>query len=547
MTIRSSDSSKPTLNHRPPTIFIKQDFHELGIKFSFVSTTLRHLKGYSNDQYNSLMTLLKSAQKITKFNRVLIDPPKKISADDSINILKDEQRAEKFLLTRIRGNTLDLRELRLTWAVFQKEEERSPIAPSHKISPSSVPVKSVTRPEILKPRAREILTPDRLLNPKALNPEHPYPETLEEYNETLHFITGNGKFGKFPGDEEALSHLEYFWSPKLRREGVRTYFFNRGGYDFTAVVFNPKLHARQFKNRLIFDGDLVSQAATYGAIKKVGCSYDRTSYYEDRLFTSDSVAFIYYEGMPVSFAAVTNYKTKFADRHLSYAFIHFVMTLGKFQGMGLTSYIVREILSSMYYHNIWRQIWWRQGKNLFIDKKGNLKNQVFTMWVLCHTGRIPAAHQFLTSFKVFDPRIEQSQEIVETVVKDADQKISGDRGERQLYPVAPYAWCDEGAYPPKNRYLVGPDKEVDIPKREQRLSTYPIVMGILGGTGSKNDKKKIKSGKEGLKNGNSGYFVGLLNLGRIEAAKRKERQKRGGGPLEQFGDSIRGRILKRVR
>jgi|GEM_PF-6231653 len=388
----------------------------------------------------------------------------------------------------------------------------------------------LSNPFILIRETSLLLTPGYLFD--ARKNGNNYPKSPEEYAELIGKLVDDR--GVFPGDSEPLTKYGTF-SPRVRGTSHRT--LRRKGEKFKIEIFSPFLHARGRENRLIFDADLVAQMASFDAYGTPGVSYDRENYYQRRLFNAEMVPFVRKDGWPVSFAAMQGYEASINGRELYYAFIHFVMTLGKFQGFGLTSYSVREGVSSLYYSNIWDN----KKANLIYNANGELENRRFHMWVAAHSGRLPAFYAFVKGFAGVDPAWAP---IAETLFRDVHQRITP-ADELRARPQPDFMGAvkinggefplalDPGVYPPHARYPVNrgvvdmPQSELSLPAaiRERWLET-------IGGYG-------------GLADGNGLYFAGVLNYGRIREAKRREQRRQGGSALKRLGERVRRRMVDR--
>jgi hypothetical protein len=510
-----------------PFDIIRTELSERGIVLGrcLDRAILNNLSGYSRVQYRGVLSILDAAQKIAFFDKI------KVPSASALKDIRDADfskmaAAPQFIKQLFSGRTLDLRGLALEWLMFKKDrgeeiaKEPVKMLPGGQISETTASPKINTLPAV--PKASDFLTGDLMFNPHA-----PCPESPRVYREMIRKITSER--GIFPGDHDAPPP-GYIVHPGLK--GVKTYTLVRKGNVFTAQFFNPSEHALGIKNHLVFLFDLTTQMATWGAYGIRGCTYDRLAYCERRYFASDTVGIILFEGMPVSFAAVTQFETLVNDHPLKYVFIHVVMTVNgindlSFQRMGLTSYLIREIGSSLFYQNAWRN----EGKNPHLSENGDLVNERFRVWAAAHSIRASVYHAFSTSFQMAPPEMKEPDIVRRAVAESADQKITGDRHGRVLRPVSADVFRDEGIYPPHNRYPTGADGKVIIPDTERRLSTYPRWYSLAGGD-------------EGLRNGDSLYIVGEITFDKIRAAKKREKQREGGGIFERAGDWVRGQAVK---
>ena len=374
-----------------------------------------------------------------------------------------------------------------------------------------------------------LLTGNRLFNPAA---GFAYPQSEAEYHQLIsRLVDGNGRFS---GDAKSLT-LGGTFSRKQR--GMSHFSLKRREKRFQVEVLSPRLHAQEVKHRLIFDADLVSQSASYDAYGTAGVSYDKENYYVRRLFNAEKVVFIRFNGWPVSFAAMQGYQMSYEGRDLYYAFIHFAMTHGLYQRYGLTSYAIREGISSLLYTNAWRN-----RPNLMLDAKGQLKDYRFRMWVAAHSGRFTPFYAFARGFAGIDPAWDP---IAQAIFRDVHKRITPPeelvdrpdpvaRGAVQVnggkFPLA----LDDGVYPLHTRYPVK-NGVVEFPVSEVDLhsSMQEVWLREIGG-------------QEGVAGGNGLYFGGIVNLGRIREAKKREKQReREVGNLEMTGDKVRGWLVKR--
>lgn len=516
-----------------PFSVIGTDFIKLGVKFRPVIDfrALNTLSRYPHAQYRDLLALVGEAKKVFYFNRVR--PAEAISiADLDLSRVTAEK---KFLMRLSCESILDLRGLKTKWNNYLKEQDleralligqkirsADPKPHSQRTGPS-VPA---PLPIIFKPEARKVLTEKGLLNPKALNLDHPYPANPNEFELLTRHITDPE--GKFQGGRAILS-VEEFARELSRMRGARVYNLQKPD-NLTAVFFDPEIHALPYFDWLIFAADLVSQKATYDAFegKKIGCSYDWQTYYVDRVFRADWAGFAFYGNMPISFATASSFETTFNGVPLVYAFLHFTMTLRDFGNKGIGSYLASDLLTSIYL----RTLLWNRGKNLIIGEDGKVRKQLPYMWVCAHTGRIAAGQTIISSFDVDSPIIARSQAVVETIVGDADRRINGEGRQGGLQKVTPFAWRDKGIYPPENRYLV--DDKIFVPEWEKGLRLYPMILDILGG-------------EQGLANGNGAFYCGLMTPAAVLARWKKNKAKiKAGGSIGQLLEWGRGALLSKL-
>ena len=384
-------------------------------------------------------------------------------------------------------------------------------------------------PEILIPDASVKLTDDFLFNPEG---GLGYPRDPKEYQELLARIVDEK--GVFPGDSDGLKGKGTF-SPAAK--GVSHYSLKRGGVKFQVEIFSPARHAPELENRLIFDADLVSQGASFDAYGTPGVSYDRQSYYKDRLYNAEKVVFIRYNGWPVSFAAMQGYQMSFEGKDLYYAFIHFVMTRGRFQTYGLTSYSIREGMSDLFYWDVRRNL-----PNLMFNEKGQLKDYRWRMWAAAHSGRFAPFYAFVKGFRGIDP---SSDPVAQAIFQDVHNRITPNeelvrrgrpeaRGVVQVnggkFPIA----VDHEVYPPHTRYPVR-SGSVAFPLREKNLpgSIRETWLETIGG-------------EEGVMAGNGLYFGGLVTIRKIREAKKKEKLRDGKvGRADRAAGKLRNLLIRR--
>lgn len=379
-------------------------------------------------------------------------------------------------------------------------------------------------------RTKKLLTDNLLFDPQS---GAGYPRNADEYNALIAQIVDAA--GRFPGDSDALTPAGTY-APKM--PGVSHLTLKRKGKEFQVEILAPSLHAQGVKNRLIFDADLISQAASFESYGTAGVSYDRESYYVRRLFNAEIVPFIRLDGFPVSFAALQGFQTSFQEQELYYAFIHFTMTRGAVQGYGLTSYLVREGLSSLYYRDVWRN-----KPNLMIAGDGQVKDYRLRMWAFAHSGRFTPFYAFVKGLGGVG---EEQQPVADAIIGDVHQRITSpddqavrgkplSRGVIRVnggsFPIA----ADRQVYPANTRYPVKDGKvllsqsEIDLP-----TSIRQVWLDMLGG-------------EEGVAQGNGLYFGGLVTFGRIQDAKKREKEREGGGVMERTGNWLRQSIISRDR
>jgi len=414
--------------------------------------------------------------------------------------------------------------------------------------PKLEPVETTTTEELAQgvkpnsfviPRASKLLTDDLLYVPQD---GIPYPRNEDEFYGVLRHILDDK--GRFPGDSEPLIFnigKRPSFAPDVR--GVHRDGFRRKGVEFFTEDFTPSDHTRGKENGLIYVADLTSQQASFSSYNVVGCSYDRGPYYKDRFFASKRVPFVWQGGWPVSFAALNSNIANYEGKPLVYSFIHFVMTVGRFQQFGLTSYSVREAVSSLFLLNL---LPGKHVPNLVRGASGRLEDRRFTHWVAAHSGRLSAFHAFAQGFgSISDPL--KNVEVATAIINDADARITTtkDREQRHLIVQNPFVVAgktiitalDEGVYPRENRYpaeegrVVFPDSEVDLQRRLGQQDAFNLWLEKMGG-------------EQGVIAGNGLYFLGHLTPFVIGGARMREQGKEL-GPVWSLGDKLRGWAIKR--
>ena len=500
-----------------PRGYVSRRFLAMGIKLDFAAASI--LAGYQEKDYAAFCARLEKLPRPMPFTRIMFDRAEKIK-DFDFSALSDD-----FFTSQTRDFVLNLTNLRIRHSSYLQSRER--YSSSTTSGPVPIPEKPAVNiaPTVYIPKASKLLTDDRLFNPRS---GVPYPRCARDYHALVASLLDDQ--GRFPGDDEALTGAGTF-APSVK--GVTHLKLKRRGRVFDVEVIAPHLHCSGVRNRLIFDADLIAQGAALDAYGTAGVSYDREAYYVRRLFNADRVPFIRFEGWPVSFAAMQGYETAFQGENLYYAFIHFVMTRGVFQMYGLTSYSVREGMSSLFYADVWHD-----RPNLMIDAAGNLRDYRLRMWVFAHSGRFTPFYAFVKSFEGVDT---SAGPIAETVIADVHRRItpaddlSGRSGPEfkgivqtngAAFPIA----VDRRVYPEHTRYPVKGD-QVNFPQSELNLpsSIREVWLDAIGG-------------EKGVAEGNGIYFGGLVTLGKIRAAKKREEQREG-GRLERAGDWLRGRVV----
>ncbi|MDD4179987.1 MAG: hypothetical protein PHH14_08130, partial [Candidatus Margulisbacteria bacterium] len=395
--------------------------------------------------------------------------------------------------------------------------------------------------QILIPRAAKVLTEDLRFNPDhglGIFGASPYPRNASEFFQLLKMVLNAN--GKFNGDQQPLIE-NGFVSPRggsvVHRNLVRNH------RTFRSETFAPFRDTPDKKDGVIFLADLLSQIASWETYKLPGVMYDKELYYNNRFWHSEKVPFVWLGDQLVSFAAMQGYQSVFQDKKFSYAFIHFVMTLSEFQGYGLTSYSIREGMSSIFYSNIWHG-----QKGLIYDEQGQLSNRRFQMLALAHSGRFPTWYAFAKSFGGIN---EATAAVFRQMVEEMHNRITlpAERERRPIFCGAKEVInpeiarslklesfannhrlaiaLDPGVYPVATRYkaengeIVFSEREMSLP--EIYLKSWLALMG----------------GVEGVLAGNGLYFGGLVNLGKISAAKKNERMKGDSGWLENAGNQAR--------
>ena len=492
-------------------------FLRLGITLD--RETVKRLSCYSPESFHVFL------DRVTMFKSVKTFDEIKVDSFDHVKQVDFKALPDKFLKERMEANVLDLRDLEsklYLWKVrtFNHNNHHEAVEPETQ-RPETSAVTSL--PDFFMDNGKKVLTAKKLLDPAKLNPRNPYPTDPHGYAQMIECIKKEGGFG----DPREMEYIEYLLNNP--QSGLEVHRFERKGVELAAVFFDPKIHALQYFNWLIFIADFVSQAATYGAYKKIGCTYDRKTYYEDRIWQADRAGFVFYGDMPVSFASASCFDTEYKGVPFSYAFLHFTMTLGQFQGLGIGSYVATEMLTSMYMKALRRN----KLRNPVVDEKGRLRREFFSVWACAHTGRIPAGHTIITSLGTSGQKIENSAEIAEAVVKHADSMITpwGREG-RPLIQVTPFGWRDVGIYPPENRQIDSSGKAVISPE-ERKLKSFETILKILGG-------------EEGMEAGNGAFYAGLITPSLISARRQKNRSsiKMKSSSWELI-DRLRGKILAR--
>ncbi|MFA4966774.1 MAG: hypothetical protein WC624_00940 [Candidatus Margulisiibacteriota bacterium] len=369
-------------------------------------------------------------------------------------------------------------------------------------------------------RATRAANADVLTSDLLFRPELELPNSQIEYLEQIKKLVDEN--GVFEGDQRGVEMGGLYFPDRM--PGMEHHRLKRFGDIFDVEIFSPAVHGREIRNRIVFDTDLVVQRASYDAYMLPGVSYDRKQYYEDRILNSDRVVIIRRGGWPVSFASFSEYEMFYNGAPLSYAFIHFVMTIGQFQGWGLTTYSIKELLSSAYWKNAWRN----EGKNLSFDPETEkIENRRFEMWVCAHSGRATVFNTFKRAFQM----VNVSDRISQAIVLDAHGKITPTE-EINTRELDLNSFLDRGVYPPNTRYPQDSKGNVVIPASERQLATFPQWLELIGG-------------EQGLKDGNAIYLTGKLSYNDIRRSRKKEADKfSGGSAVEKFGDWIRGVIVR---
>jgi hypothetical protein len=521
LPLRKPLSGKPVR----PLETVAQDFFRLNINLG--RSAKKYLAGYPKEQYGSFLRLAARVRALTKFTTLFVDQAEKVRDIDF------DRLPVNFALEQIKQTSLDLSGLAQKLNAYRKRPQlaETPLPVEAGSAREAVErTETGSAPPVLIPGADKLLTANLLFNPQA---GIGYPRNAAEYQALIARLVDAA--GRFPGDSEALTPAGTY-APKM--PGVNHLTLNRKGKEFQVEILAPSLHAQGVKNRLIFDADLISQAASFESYGTAGVSYDRESYYVRRLFNAEIVPFIRQDGFPVSFAALQGFQTTFQDQELYYAFIHFTMTRGAVQGFGLTSYLVREGLSSLYYRDVWRN-----KPNLMITEDGKVKDYRLRMWAFAHSGRLTPFYAFVKGLGGVG---QEQQPVADTIIGDVHRRITAleeqsVRGEPRScgvvtvnggsFPIA----VDQQVYPSHVRYpvkdgqVIFPQSEIDLP-----TSIRQVWLNMLGG-------------EAGVTQGNGLYFGGLVTFGRIQDAKSREQQREGGGLLERTGDWLRRSIISRDR
>jgi hypothetical protein len=158
------------------------------------------------------------------------------------------------------------------------------------------------------------------------------------------------------------------------------------------------------------------------------------------------------------------------------------------------------------------------------------------MWVIAHSGRLPAFYSFIKGFggikKAWEPiagaifmdvhkRITPPQDLNRVFVFKGSVEVDD-----KLFAVA----VDEGVYPQNARYPIV-DGRVDFSPSEMALPSQ-IRKEWLSAIG----------GEQGIADGNGIYFAGNLTAGVIMAEKIRE-MRREGLIIERIGDNLRMWLL----
>lgn len=346
---------------------------------------------------------------------------------------------------------------------------------------------------IRKNHIPHLLTDDLLFNPGS---GVSYPKSSGEYQALLDAILDEK--GRFPGDAGALTPARTYAS---RLHGTKHFTLNRGPLTLQGEMLSPAQHAPGLKNRFVFDADLVTQTASFDSYGTLGVSYAKEAYYVKRLYRADKVVFFRAGRWPVAFAAVSEYQAPFAGRVLSYGFIQFGMTLGRFQKCGLCSYAIRMGLRSSFIKNV---IYNRP--SLMCAYDGKLRDYRFKMWVAAHSGRFVP---FYMVRKIIDGIQLDWEPIAQAMFYDAHRKITpikllaGDPVPKAIQKVngkyVPVA-LDKAVYPVHNRYPVEAGKVIFPDSEKALLSAI------------RSNWLEAIEGEAGIAAGNGLYFGGVFTL-----------------------------------
>lgn len=159
---------------------------------------------------------------------------------------------------------------------------------------------------VLNENVSHLLTEDLLFNPRS---GIPYPDNPSDYQAIIGKIL-DAK-GRFPGDTEALTPSGTFAQPSFERPLVP---IARGPFILQGEMLSPSLRAQGVKNRFLFDADRVTQTASFGSYGTPGVSYDKNSYYVERLYKANKVVFFRFARWPVAFGGVSEFEALIAER-----------------------------------------------------------------------------------------------------------------------------------------------------------------------------------------------------------------------------------------
>jgi len=339
-------------------------------------------------------------------------------------------------------------------------------------------------------RSVKVVTEDLLVNS-----DHPlcYTDDPLEYSELVH--SALGEHGIFKGDRMAVPLGGPFMQVAA---GSRIYTIKRLGETLDVEVFNAKAARNVIGNRMVFELDRLIQKASFDKYQTKGVSYERSTYYDNRLLNCDHVIVIRWKGMPVSFAAVSENEMVFMGKKVKYAFIHYVMTMGRFQRQGLTAHALKEVLSSVWLRNSIRNFLYEStGWSYDSDGRERLKKTPFELWVVAHSGKFPVYEAFTRSFDLEGFNFSNPDPLRAGIILDADKRITLP-SERATRSLDLNTFVDHGVYTENTRYPVDGDGRIVFPVDES--SEGQVFYDWLGAIG----------GEEGLREGNGLYFIGKV-------------------------------------
>jgi len=469
---------------------IVRDLKRIGVSAGW--TYLRRLERYPYSAYSSLIHNLEVLVTVRskKIRDIKLDSFSRVERVDFGQVDPD------FLSSCISGATLDLTDLGLKLALYRRDSVSAPKI--NVVLPPPVPDhERLSMKKLPELEPTDLLTGDLLYNSTGntmFGNEYPFPANLMEYSAMMYRITGGGA-SPFPGDQAAISsYSSHFRS--LAGEGVQILPLRRGGYQFNVLFFTPRDHAPHMKNRIAFDLDILSQVADFRTYGILG-SWPREAYHDRRWLTSDVMAMALLvdsrgNDMPVAFTAVSPFEAVFEGRQVTCAFIHAAMTRYKFQGIGLSSFLMRQAIGSIWWDNVFND----EGKNIYVNRRSGLTSKRWWMWVLSHSGRFPIYRLAENSFIHLQLAGERDRGLRNAIVEAGDSLITaGRRGDRPLVAVGPHHWRDERVYEKKNRPLNENGEAIilqrEVDKAPEMFERYLEAIG----------------GRAGIENGNSLFHL----------------------------------------